>query len=211
MAALRNAILQKQKKKQMTFQIACSVCFEADKSAINTEPGELISENLISAMQKFSSENPLQATSVTAEKQKQLSVTAVVSQEQPHSVVGSVHRYVTALNVCRALPLQEEEGQQRDAACMQDSPNNAHSSSSTLARHEGAGSRQQKGAADPWPPPVSPFSPRARGAAACIACPDSRLLCVSAQSFLKTDVGRSDKGCMVPFSDTQNCGLISSR
>ena len=84
-AALRNAILQKQKKKRMTFQIACSVCFEADKSAINTEPGELISENLISAMQKFSSENPLQATSVTAEKQKQLSVTAVVSQEQPHS------------------------------------------------------------------------------------------------------------------------------
>lgn len=67
-AALKNAILQKHQKKRMTFQIACGVCFKADKRAINTEPGELISENLISAMQKFSGENPLQATNVTAEK-----------------------------------------------------------------------------------------------------------------------------------------------
>lgn len=67
-AALKNAILQKHQKKRMTFQIACGVCFKAHKRAINTEPGELISENLISAMQKFSGENPLQATNVTAEK-----------------------------------------------------------------------------------------------------------------------------------------------
>lgn len=74
----------------------------------------------------------------------ELSVTVVVSQEQPHSSVGSVHVYVTALNVCRALPLQEEEGQQQDAACMQDSPSNPCGSTAHWhsTREQAAGSRK---------------------------------------------------------------------
>lgn len=183
----------------MIFQIACGVCSKADKRAINTEPGELISENLISAMQKFSSEKPIASHKCySREKKTEPSITVVVSQEQPHSNVGSVHVYVTARNVCRALPLQEEEGQQQDAACR--APLAIHVAAQYIGTARGS---RQLAAERCWRPMATSclyLSAPEQGVLLPALCVLTASFCVcAAQSFLKTDWGGMTKDAWYHF------------